>query len=167
MFQTLVYSLALLLIPQLLLANTEVPEKTSVALTISGNIAHTNDAGRLLLSLEQLKSLPQKTLLTTTRWTKGTADFRGPLLRDVLALAKAQGRSLFAIASNEYRVEIPIQDVETYDVILALEQDGKALTMRSKGPIWIIYPWSDNEELERGKYYSRAIWQLVELDINE
>jgi hypothetical protein len=157
----------MLFIPQLVLANVELPEKASVALTISGNIGYSNDSGRLLLSLEQLQSLPQKTMITTTRWTKGSIAFKGPLLRDVLALAKVQGESLFAVASNEYRVEIPIKDVETYDVILALEKDGKALTMRTKGPIWIMYPWSDNPELEKGKYYSRAIWQLVELNINE
>ena len=167
MFHKLIFSLVVLLIQQFVLANTELPTKSSVALTISGNIGHSNDSGRLRLSIDQLKALPQKTIKTSTRWTKGDKIFRGPLLRDVLALAKPQGRSMFAVASNEYRVEVPLKDSEDYDVILALELDGKALTMRSKGPIWIIYPWSDQPELEKGKYYSRAIWQLIELDINE
>ena len=167
MFQKLVYSLSLLLFSQLLIANTDLPEKKTVALIISGNISHTNADGELRLSLAQLQSLPQYTINTATRWTKGVKAFRGPLLRDVLALAKPQGASLFAVASNEYRVDIPLKDSSDYNMILALALDGKALTMRSKGPIWIIYPWSDNPELEKGKYYSRAIWQLVELAINE
>jgi hypothetical protein len=145
----------------------KLPLPSEVALTVTGNIKETNQQGALQLSIKQLKALPQKTIHTSTHWTEGLIEFEGPLLRDVIALAKGTGRSIKAIASNEYLIEIPFADFETYNVILALEQDGKALTMRTKGPIWIIYPWSDHKVLDDGKYYSRSIWQLRVLDINE
>jgi hypothetical protein len=145
----------------------ELPLPSEVALTVTGNIKETNQQGTLQLSITHLKALPQQTINTKTRWTEGFIEFKGPLIRDVIALAKGTGRSIKAIASNEYLIEIPFADVETYNVILALEQDGKALTMRTKGPIWVIYPWSDHKVLDDGKYYARSIWQLKGLDINE
>jgi hypothetical protein len=145
----------------------ELPSANKVILTVTGNIKHTNQQGTLQLSITQLKALPQKTINTTTYWTDGLIEFKGPLLRDVIALAEGTGRSIKAIASNEYLIEIPFVDIETYNVILALEQDGEALTMRTKGPIWIIYPWSDHKVLEKPKYYARSIWQLEALDISE
>ncbi|MEH6442918.1 MAG: molybdopterin-dependent oxidoreductase [Oceanospirillaceae bacterium] len=147
--------------------NIELPLPSEVALTVTGNIQETNQQSTLQLSITQLKALPQQTINTTTRWTEGIIEFKGPLLRDVIALAKGTGRSIKAIASNEYLIEIPFADVETYNVILALEQDGKALTMRTKGPIWVVYPWSDHKILDDGKFYARSIWQLKALDINE
>ena len=51
------------------------------------------------------------------------------------------------IAANDYFVDIPTQDFRDYDAILAMEADGKQLSRRDKGPLWLMYPISDHAEL--------------------
>ena len=136
-----------------------------VILTLSGMINRTNAAGNAVLDAAVLKSLPQITIITDTPWTEGQIRFEGPLLRDVLELVGAEGKSLKAIAINDYFVEIPATDAEMYDVILAMRLDDNDLNVRSKGPLWVIYPWKDNENLRSETYYSRSIWQLMRIDV--
>jgi len=136
-----------------------------VVLVIKEQAASINSEKGLSLTLKQLRSLPQVEITTHTRWTQGEKHFKGPLLRDVLALKTKQFKQVRAVAINGYRVEIPSQDYLNFDVILALYEGEKPLTLRTKGPIWIIYPWSDSPELERGVYYARAVWQLSKLEV--
>jgi len=136
-----------------------------VVLTIKEQTAPNGSQKELSLTLKQLQALPQVEITTHTRWTQGEKHFKGPLLRDVLALKTKQFKQVKAVAINGYRVDIPSQDYLNYDVILALYEGGKPLTLRTKGPIWIIYPWSDLPELEQGIYYARAVWQLSKLEV--
>ncbi|MEJ6114555.1 hypothetical protein [Aeromonas salmonicida] len=50
-------------------------------------------------------------------------------------------------------------------MLLAEKQDGKVLTLRNKGPLWIIYPLSEYPELNKEVYHSRMVWQLTALEI--
>ena len=68
------------------------------------------------------------------------------------------------IAANDYFVEIPTEDFRRYDVILAMEADGAPLARRDKGPIWLMYPISDHEELGDPIYIHRLIWQVVRIE---
>lgn len=131
-----------------------------VILNVSGQIQHMNDEASAVFDREMLVSLPQKTVTVETPWTEGQVTFTGPVMRDVFSKIGANGTSIDAIALNDYKITIPMSDVETYDVIFALQQDGKKLSIRDKGPIWVIYPWGDYEELRVEKYFTRSIWQL-------
>ena len=68
------------------------------------------------------------------------------------------------MAQNDYFAVIPRQDVEKYPVLLAIEEDGKALTLRNKGPVWVIYPLSDHPELNIEQYHSLMVWQVLKLE---
>lgn len=136
-------------------------------LTISGSVTQFNDDNKLLLDRETLLSFKQHDVNTTTLWTDGESTFSGPLLKDVLESAGSFGKEISAIAINEYSIQIPIADIQNYSVILALKQDGKLLSVREKGPIWVIYPWSSYDELKQDKYYSRSIWQLKKITVHD
>jgi len=136
-------------------------------LTITGEITQLNSKNELLLDRNALLQLPQVTVSTTTLWTDGKSEFKGPLVRDILSAAGNTAKHISAIAANEYAVEIPIDDVQQYPVILALEKDGKILSIREKGPLWVIYPWADHEELRQDKFYSRSIWQLKRINLHD
>jgi hypothetical protein len=43
--------------------------------------------------------------------------------------------------------------------------NGEHLRVRTKGPLWVIYPWNDYSELQSESYYSRSIWQLRSLNV--
>ena len=90
----------------------------------------------------------------------------GPLMRDLLKAAGVEGKTASGVALDKYEVDIPTSDFETYDVIAAIKVDGKALTVRQKGPAWIVYPSVDHPELQKNPVYEdRSIWQLKELSI--
>jgi len=141
--------------------------QSPVILTIDGSITQFNKEKSLLLDRDTLMSFQQQEVTTTTLWTDGKSTFSGPLLRDVLNSAGNAGKTISATAINEYTVQIPLADTHKYAVILALQKDGKLLSVREKGPIWVIYPWSSDEELKQDKYYSRSIWQLKKLTLHD
>ena len=138
-----------------------------VILTISGRIDHTNTKGVAEFDRAMLEAMPFTTVETMTPWTDAVARFEGPLARDLLKRVGARGGRLLATAINDYAVEIPIEDFESYQVILAMKMDGKTLRTRNKGPLWIIYPWSDQPGLRNETGYSRSIWQVKEMVIKK
>ena len=136
-----------------------------VILTVDGAIINTNAGASARFDREMLESLPQLTVRTVTPWTEGITVFRGPRGRDLLAAVGAQGTHVVATAINDYQVEIPTTDFTQIAVILAIRRDGQPMRVRDKGPIWVIYPWSDNPGLKTEIYHSRSIWQLKALTI--
>ncbi|MCV3764431.1 hypothetical protein [Rhizobium sp. TRM95796] len=91
---------------------------------------------------------------------------RGPLLKDVLALAGISGTTLMAIGFDRYQAEIPMSDLDDFPVLAAREVDGKPLTLRDKGPLWIVYPSEAHPHLRLNPIYeARSVWQLKEISI--
>jgi hypothetical protein len=134
-----------------------------IILRVEGAIGVRNDGDSAAFDRAQLEAFPQVTVRTETPWTDGVVEFRGPLARAVLHAAGASGTSVQATAINDYTVEIPITDFESHDVILAIARDGEAMRVRDRGPIWVIYPWGEHEELRTEVYHGRSIWQLSTL----
>ena len=86
-------------------------------------------------------------------------------MRDVLAqFGFDQEASVRLIAANDYFVDIPTGNFRDYDAILAMEADGKPLSLREKGPLWLMYPISDHAELKDPIYLRRLIWQVVRIE---
>lgn len=138
-----------------------------VVLSISGEIQRTNaDANadaRADFDIEMLAALPQHQIVTHTPWHQGPQTFGGPLLRDLLAEVGASGRRLIAVALNDYRCEIPIEDTVQFDVVLARLHNGEAMRVRDKGPLFIVYPFDSDPQLRSERYYARSAWQLRRL----
>ena len=116
-------------------------------------------------TMKFLKSLPQRSFVTQTPWYKDPVKFTGPLLRDVLAAAKAKGEVINAVALDDYQAKIPFSDATDYDVILAHQMDGKTLTAKDKGPLFVVYPYDSKAELQAVRFYERSIWQLKALRV--
>ena len=115
--------------------------------------------------LEALRKLPQKSFSTQTPWYPQPVQFTGPLLRDVLATAKVKGKTLQAIALDEYKVSIPFADAQQFDVVLAHSINGQTLTPKDKGPLFVVYPYDSRPELQSVTYYLRSAWQLKALRV--
>ena len=134
-------------------------------LTISGKIGSGAAGAKVTFDLALLESLPQHSFTTQTPWQDKPVQFSGPLLRDVLAAVKAQGSQLKAIALNDYKVSIPVSDTQRFDMLLALRVNGERIPVRSKGPLFVVYPYDSDEELRSTLYYSRSIWQLKAIEV--
>ena len=137
-----------------------------VILTVKGSIGVENSPDSSAnFDLEMLDRLGVHKVETDTPWTTGIVSFEGPLFRDLLHSLDASGETIAAEALNDYRIEIPVAELLEYDVILATRIDGRPLSVRERGPIWVIYPWKGNRELRKEITYTRSIWQLRRLEI--
>ena len=133
--------------------------RPAVVLTISG----AGVKGVAKFDMAMLAALPQHSFTTKTPWYPSARKFTGPLLRDVLAAAGARGHVVEAIAINDYKVDIPVEDAQRHNLILARLLDDKPMLLRDKGPLFIIYPFDSNSQLRNSVYYSRSAWQLKAL----
>ncbi|MGI9421086.1 MAG: molybdopterin-dependent oxidoreductase [Geminicoccaceae bacterium] len=147
-------------------ALTTLPKpKGRVLLSVTGAIERTNGESRADFDREMLEDIGMVEMETTTPFTEGSTVFRGVLARDLMRHLGASGEEIEAAAIDLYKVRIPLEDFERFDVLIALEADGKKLRVRDHGPAWIIYPWSQNEELSKEVYSRRSIWQMNAIEV--
>ena len=94
---------------------------------------------------------------------------RSPLRRRAARQGAAGGgrhrRPVRAIALNEYAVEFSAGDATAKGAFLARTMDGRELTVRDKGPFWMIFPWSQRPELGTASVQALSVWQLRELEV--
>lgn len=140
----------------LIAAEDDVP-----VLRVTGQIEN----GPVTFSLADLRALPATTLETATVVTDGVHRFTGVLMRELLLRLDAEGDSVIASALNDYVVDIPMRDFETFDVIVAYAMDGAALDRADKGPLWIVYPRDSHAKLQDIRYDYRWVWQLSGLEV--
>ena len=135
-----------------------------VILTVSGAIGKTNTQAGAEFDLDLLKALEWEEVNTFTSFTDGMQTFEGPRLSSLLDFVSASGTTIGASAINDYFVDIPVTHAENQGVILAVLHNGKAMTVRDKGPIWVIYPQS-KDEAKLKKFDNEMIWQLISMEI--
>lgn len=136
-----------------------------VILTIEGTITQTNNGSQAQFDMKMLEKLPQHSFSTKTPWYPDAVTFTGPLLRDLLAAVGAKGTKITAVALNDYKTEIPFDDVTRHDVIVARLMNNRPIPVREKGPLFIVFPFDTKAELRTELYYNRAAWQLNVLRI--
>ncbi len=136
-----------------------------VILTISGNLAKTNLGKAVVIDFAMLDSLPQSTVITKNPWTKGPHTYNGPLLSTVMRWVGCKGTNLVVTALNDYVGKIPSTDFKEWPVILATRMDGHVMSIREKGPVFVVYPFDDHPQLLNEVYYCRSIWQVKSIQI--
>jgi hypothetical protein len=139
--------------------------KGPVILQVSGLIDKTNQGKMAVFDMAALQALPQKSFTTHTPWDAKPLSFSGPLLRDVLNLVKARGQHIRAVALNDYRVKLPVSDALEHDVVVAVQMNGQPIPVRTKGPLFIVYPFDAKKSLQHKTYYERSIWQLKAIEV--
>jgi hypothetical protein len=134
-------------------------------LSVSGRIRVRNHGELAAFDMAMLEALPQHHVGARTPWYAEPRKFSGPLLRDLLDRTGADGQKLRAVALNDYRVDIPADDAQRFDVIVARLLDGRPMSVREKGPLFVMYPFDAHPELRTAVYFSRCIWQLRALEV--
>lgn len=117
-------------------------------------------------TLEEILAMPQTTIVTKNDYVDEATTFQGPSLRSVLEeMDVPQDATLKMVALNDFSSEVPAADAFKYDVILAVLLNGETMSVRDKGPIWVIYPMDDNPELHDEIYNDRLVWQLKSISV--
>jgi hypothetical protein len=136
-----------------------------VVLTVKGHMTQTNMADGAAFDLDMLRKIGTVTFATSTPWTEGVQEFTGVPLNQLLVHIGAAPASLTVTAINEYQIDVPASDAVDDGPILAWEQSGKLLSIREKGPLWLIYPFDAKSEYQTEKFHARAVWQVVQIDL--
>lgn len=139
--------------------------KDKVVLTVTGKVGAPNQGQATVFDMAMLQKLQQKTFSTQTPWDAKPLTFTGPLLREILAAAQANGTTLEATALNDYKIVLPLSDANEFDVVVALKINGEPIPVRTKGPLFVVYPFDSNPALKAARYYERSIWQLKALSV--
>lgn len=136
-------------------------------LTVTGAIGVTNDGDAAVFDRAMLEGLDPVQIETETIWTDGVQTFTGVPLARLMEAVDAEGAILSATAINDYAVEIPRSDWVEDGPILAYLNNGTPMSVRDKGPLWVIYPYDDNPDYQTEVVYSRSIWQLDRIEVTD
>lgn len=131
-------------------------------LTLQGQVRH----GRQDFSLAALEALGLEHLATVTPWTHEVQSFSGVTLARLLRAAGADAPArLRAEALNRYGTELLPEDAAANGALLATRLDGTPMRVRDRGPLWLVFPWSQRPDLASPQVYERSIWQLRRIEI--
>jgi len=154
---------------------------TAMPMLASAADAPTPKAGRTVLSilredgqgtpirfdLAALQKLERRTIVSAlppSMKVQGQHEWVGVPIRAVLTAAGIKGATTIRVSAlNAYSAAIPAEDLNRYDPILAYLRDGKPMSIREKGPLFVIYPFDQYSELQQMEYVNRAVWQANEI----
>lgn len=136
---------------------------SNVVLEVTGDLS---DAVTTF-EIEELREIGETEVVTSTIWTDGVHRFTGVSLKDLLDHLNIDGSEIKATAINDYAITIPVGDAVQNGPIVAYEMDGAPMSRRSKGPLWIIYPFDQSSKYRTEAIYARSIWQLNRIHITE
>ena len=139
-------------------ADDVVTTKTDIILTVSSGM------DVLTLDRSDLSKLTVTSFDTSTIWTDGVHTFTGVSVKTLTDLIGVTNGMLRATAINNYAIEIPVSDAVNEGPIIAYLMDGKKMSVREKGPLWIVYPYDANPDYRSEVVYSRSIWQLDRIE---
>lgn len=141
--------------------------KGEIILTLLGAITSQNAEDAAVFDADMLAALPVVEFTTGTIWTEGPQTFVGVSMADLLAHVGATGSSIAATAINDYAVEIPVSDIAEGAPIVAYLMNGETMSVRDKGPLWVVYPYDSDDAFQSEVVYSRSIWQLDRIVVSE
>ncbi|WP_245957877.1 molybdopterin-dependent oxidoreductase [Marinomonas piezotolerans] len=137
-----------------------------VILNVKGNISVANTAsGEAAFDKAMLNDLGEVTLVTSTPWTEGVNTFTGPKLSALLDAVGADGQTLVITALNDYSAKMPVEDAYELGVLMAMNMNGKAMSVREKGPIFMLYPFDSDRSLDNEVIHNRSVWQVKSITV--
>ena len=121
--------------------------------------------GSVSISIDEFEALAPKTIIkTSTPWHTATT-FSGISGKDFIRVSGATGQTVIVRAINDYQTKIPISDLTDLGVLFVTRMNGKRLSLRQKGPLFVIYPFDQKPELKSELYYGRSIWQVNKITV--
>lgn len=136
-----------------------------VILAVSGAIENTNAGETAAFDRAQLEALAPAVLETSTPWTEGKQRFDGFPISALFDLVGVKGDTVRAVAINDYAVTMPVDELLSANAFIAIRQNGEAMKIRDRGPLWIIFPYDEDPRLTGDDFLNWSIWQLKTLEI--
>lgn len=141
-------------------------EPEDVVLTLTRPKDTENGTRQINITRQSLMTLPRSGFVTTTIWTNGPQRFDGVWLSDFLDHFEVTSGTLGLQAINDYWVEMPVNEINTGEALLAYERNGQPMTQRSKGPVWLVYNYDADPAFRTETIYTRSVWQLDRITVS-
>jgi hypothetical protein len=62
---------------------------------------------------------------------------------------------------------MPAADALADGPLLATLANGEPMSVRDKGPVWMLFPYDDVAAYRTEQTYARSIWQLNRIEITD
>ncbi len=62
---------------------------------------------------------------------------------------------------------MPIAHYSERTALIAYARNGQPMTLRDKGPLWIVYPFDTDPMYRSEVIYANSIWQLEQIVFTE
>jgi hypothetical protein len=138
-----------------------------LALDAAVTLINTQSQETLLVTNEMMDALPQESFNTSTIWNEGINTYSGPSLRSVLDLIATSDhiKVIRLTAANDYVIDIPVHMIGQHQPILTTRINDTALSLRQKGPVWLMFPFDSDPSYQSARHKARAVWQLIRIDV--
>lgn len=93
----------------------------------------------------ELAALPQKAVIANAEDWPAPVKLSGPSLADVMAAAGAAGANISFTALDGYEIEFDPGEMAAHDWVLAIDADGKPLSIGGRGPAWLVYDTAEGK----------------------
>ncbi len=113
-----------------------------------------------------LQALPVTRFKTSTIWTDGVLAFEGVSVADLLARVGSEGDEIQAVAANDYEIRFPVGDASDHDGLIAYRINGSPVPASNKGPLWIVYPFDRDPDLQSERFQGESVWSLETMTLN-
>lgn len=160
---TLALASVLLALPASACRPPVAPE--AVILTIDGLIRDCDGHFEVQFDLAALQALPRKTIETRNPWDVGLTRYEGVLLRDLMDGVGAHGTVMTIQALDDYHADLPLTDTRRFDILLAYERNGALMKVRDRGPLFVVFPFSGDPQLETETRYAQSVWQVTRITV--
>lgn len=136
-----------------------------IVLTVEGQVQKCNSGLEARFDLPMLEALPKTQVRTQNPWEQGIVTYEGVLFRDLLDYVQANGTSLSITALNDFRATMDVSDTRSIDVLLAYKRNGEYMPVREKGPLFVVFPFTDNPALSGEFRFAQSVWQVARITV--
>lgn len=141
--------------------------KGDVILSVSGAIERSGDGNEVRLDLETLERLGMVQYAIVDPWLDSEVTYAGVLVSAILdALdVKSTAEGVVMTALDDYRVEIPVDSIREWPILLATRRDGQPLRISEGGPSRVIYPIHAFDRATHFELRANWIWNVESFEI--
>lgn len=137
-----------------------------VILTLSGALRHSNDSGSLRFDMETLEQIGLVSYTVQDPYLQQSITFSGVLMSDLLRVAGVppEATLVHIVALDDYEVDIAIDDIQKWPILLATRADGKRMDVATYGPTRLLFPYG-HYPIDEIAYREAWIWNVESMEI--
>lgn len=134
-----------------------------VVLTVYGDIElNEQKYNRLDFTLSELQAFAQADITTSHPWSSEQRGYHGVDINNLFDVLFSQQKVLsFQLeALNDFGMTINWQKIAPYSPILAWQENQRTMSLRNKGPLWLMLPFDQVPKVKQADFLHFMVWQL-------